>query len=193
MANSTVFPAFIRAEYDGGSGGFRDFERSAFAASDNVKRRFESDMAEIKRTVTAALTTPMNAAGGLDLNTAGMRQAAADAQAAAVATRQFAEAAEAAARSSGDLTAQTCNFVAAARAEAVAAEEKARSLTQNAVAYERLQVEIDRAAVSSGRLATEAQQAATSNSRLSQYRRQTGRDQPDSGRRLPSDAGEQRQ
>ncbi len=166
MAQGLAFPAFIRAEYDSGSGGFRDFERSAFQASDNVKRRFDADMAEIRRTVSAALTMPRNAAGGLNLDTAGMRQAAADAQAAAVATRQLAQAAEAAARSSGDLTTETRNFVAAARAEAVAAEEKARSLARNAAAYEKLQVEIDRASVSSGRFANEAQQAATANGRL---------------------------
>src|SRR3546814_4995917 len=65
-----------------------------------------------------------------------------------------------------DLSEATRLRVQAFRAAAVAAEQEARNLSQNASAYEKLQVEIDRAAASSGRLANEAQQAATSNSRL---------------------------
>lgn len=166
MAQSTVFPAFIRAEYDGGSGGFRDFERSAIAASDNVKRRFDADLAEINRTISTALTMPKNAVGGFDLNTAGMRQAAAQAEETARATRELARAAEQAALSTDDTSESTRRYVVAAQAAARQAEEEARALTAKAVSYERLQAEIDRTAVSSGRLANEAQQAATSNSRL---------------------------
>lgn len=103
MAQTNTFPTFIRAEYDRNSGGFREFERSAQAAGANVKRQFEVDMEDVKRTVANALTMPKNAFGNLDLNTAGMRQAAAEAQNVAVATRQFAIAAEAAARREGDL------------------------------------------------------------------------------------------
>src|SRR3546814_1452273 len=87
MAQANTFPTFIRAEYDGSSGGFRDFERSAQTASANVKRQFETDMEEVKRTVANALTMPKNAFGALNLDTAGMRQAAAEAQAVAAATR----------------------------------------------------------------------------------------------------------
>jgi len=166
MAQANVFPAFISVGLDNSSSGFGDFRSAAADAGGAVKRQFDNDMAEVKRTIVNALTLPPNAFGALDLNTAGMRKAAAEAQAAAVATRQFADAAEAAARSSGDLSAQTRTFVTAARAEAVAAEEKARSLAANANAYEKLQVEMDRAAVSSGRLTNEMQSAVTANGRL---------------------------
>ncbi|MBW8295381.1 MAG: hypothetical protein K0M74_06165, partial [Sphingopyxis sp.] len=123
-------------------------------------------MAEIKRTVANALTMPKNAAGGLDFNTAGMRQAAAQAEVTVRATRDTAIAAEQLARSTDDTSEATRRYIVAAQAAAREAEEEARALTAKAVSYERLQVEIDRAAVSSGRLANEAQQAATSNSRL---------------------------
>src|SRR3546814_9593602 len=113
-------------------------------------------MEEVKRTVANALTMPKNAFGALNLDTAGMRQAAAEAQAVAAATRNVATAAEAAARREGDLSEATRLRVQAFRAAAVAAEQEARSLSQNASAYEKLQVEIDRAAASSGRLANEA-------------------------------------
>lgn len=166
MAQANTFPTFIRAEYDGSSGGFRAFERSAQIAGSNVKRQFEVDMEEVKRTVVNALTMPKNAFGGLDLNTAGMRQAASEAQALAVATRTVATAAEAAARREGDLSEATRLRVQAFRAAAVAAEQEARNLTQNASAYEKLQVEIDRAARSSGALSREMQGAVTTTGRL---------------------------
>ena len=166
MAQANTFPTFIRAEYDGSSGGFRELERSAQAAGANVKRQFQADFDEVTRTVMKALTLPKNAFGAIDLNAAGMRQAAAEAQAMAAATRNVATAAEAAARREGDLSEATRLRVQAFRAAAVAAEQEARNLAQNASAYEKLQAEIDRTAASSGRLANEAQQAATSNSRL---------------------------
>ncbi len=166
MAQANTFPTFIRAEYDGSSGGFREFERSAQAAGANVKRQFQTDMEEVKRTVANALTMPKNASGALDFNTAGMRQAAAEAQNVAVATRQVAIAAETAARREGDLSVATRTRVQAFQAAADAAERDALNLAQNARAYEKLQVEIDRVAASSGRMANEAQSAVTANSRL---------------------------
>lgn len=166
MAQANTFPTFIRAEYDGSSGGFRELERSAQLSGTNVKRQFQTDMEEVKRTIVNALTMPKNAAGALDFNTAGMRQAAAEAQNVAVATRQVAIAAETAARREGDLSVATRTRVQAFQAAADAAERDALNLAQNARAYEKLQVEIDRVAASSGRMANEAQSAVTANSRL---------------------------
>lgn len=166
MAQGNTFPTFIRAEYDGSSGGFREFERSAQTAGANVKRQFEADMEEVKRTVANALAMPKNAAGALDFNTAGMRQAAAEAQNVAVATRQVAIAAETAARREGDLSVATRVRIQTFQAAADAAERDALNLAQNARAYEKLQAEIDRAAASSARFANEVQSNVTANGRL---------------------------
>jgi len=163
MAQANTFPTFIRAEFDGSSGGFRELERSAQLAGANVKRQFQVDMDEVKRTIATSLSMPKNAAGALDFNTAGMRQAAAEAQNVATATRQVAAAAEAAARREGDLSVATRMRVQAFQAAAEAAERDALNLAQNARAYEKLQVEIDRVAASSGRMANEAQSAMTAN------------------------------
>lgn len=166
MAQNSTFPVFIRPEYDPSANAFAGFERSAMVAGNNVKRQFEATMSEITQEISRALGGAKNAFGAIDLNTAGMRQAAAQAQETARETRGLAIAAENLARSTDDTSEATRRYVVAAQAAAREAEEEARALTAKAVLYERLQAEIDRTAISSGRLANEAGQATTANNRL---------------------------
>src|SRR3546814_10988882 len=107
MAQANTFPTFIRAEYDGSSGGFRDFERSAQTASANVKRQFETDMEEVKSTVANALTMTKNAFGAHNIDTAGRRQATEEAQTLTAATRNVANTTEDGERREGDLAEET--------------------------------------------------------------------------------------
>lgn len=152
MANGTVLPAFIRAEYDQSSQGFRDFERNAALAGENAKKQFERSFGEIQEVVQKALSIPRNAAGALDFDTANLRRAADDAQALATATREVARAAEIAAKSTGDTSESTRLYLQAARAAAAGAEQQSRELNAQAATYERLQKEIDQTASATQRL-----------------------------------------
>lgn len=143
--SGTTLPVFIRAEYDGQSRAFADFERSALEAGSKVKSQFERDFAEINRILTKAISLPSGAAGGLDLDVTSMKQAATEADRAARAKRAFAQAAEEAARATNDASEETRRYVQAARAVATEAEKESRALAAKASTYERLQAEIDRA------------------------------------------------
>lgn len=169
-AQSTVFPAFIREEYQPG-GGFAQFERAAGdsgtragrAMADGTRRAFERDFADINRMVSAALARPAGKAGGLDLGVGEMRQAATAAQAHAQALRQVARAAELTAREQGDNSAATRRYLQAARAAVIEADRGAREANEQAVAMERLQTQLDRAAGSAQRLAGANGRLAASN------------------------------
>lgn len=141
-AGSTVFPAFIRDEYQPGTG-FAQFERSAQAAAEGARRSFEGSFSEIQRLAASALSMPRNQLGSLDLNVGQYRQAAVEAQAHAAALREVAVAAERAAIASGDTSEATRLYVQAARAASIEAEGTARSATQQVTAMERLQRELN--------------------------------------------------
>lgn len=130
--SGTTLPVFIRAEYDGQSRAFADFERSALEAGSKVKGQFERDFAEINRILTKAISLPSGAAGGLDLDVASMKQAATEADRAARAKRAFAQAAEEAARATNDASEETRRYVQAARAVATEAEKESRALAAKA-------------------------------------------------------------
>ena len=141
-AQSSVFPAFIRDEYQPG-GGFAAFEQASLATADQVRRHFESSMSEVQRIAQRALAMPRNQLGSLDLGVGNYRAAAAAAEAHAIALREVATAAERAALASGDTTEATRLYVQAARAAAIEAEEAARGANQQVVAMERLQTELN--------------------------------------------------
>lgn len=174
MAQGSAFPAFISVELDPASNGFREFKESAFAAGATVKRQFEADMADVQRIIRNALTLPPNANGGLNIDTASMRQAANEAQRTAQATREFARAAEEAARANGDNSEETRRYVVAAQAAAREAEDHARALNMQANSYEKLQVVIDRAGTELTGFAGANQRVASSQREISQASVQAG-------------------
>lgn len=153
MAQSNRFPAFITDEYQPGRG-FADFERGAQesgtragrAAADGYRRQFETDMGQVKRIVEDALSVPRSKAGSLDLGVDQYRQAAAAAQAHAVALREVEQAALRAAKASGDTSEGTRRYLQAANAVAVEAEHVARAAANEATSMERLQRELDQTA-----------------------------------------------
>ena len=184
MGVGQSFPAFVRAEFDGSSNGFRDFEKAAVEAGQNVKRQFENTVSGIQGALQKALTMPRNGAGALDFDTASMRRAAADASALAVETRRVAQAAEIAARETNDTTQATQLYVLAARAAAAQAEEQARALTVEASAYERLQTQLDRTALTTGGMSREATTAAASTRGLANSQRQLSQSSVMAGQQL---------
>ena len=53
---SSIFPAFIRAEYDPSGGGFSLFEKEAGESAARARRQFEANFAEVERVVNGALS-----------------------------------------------------------------------------------------------------------------------------------------
>lgn len=145
MAQASAFPAFVSVDFDNSRNGFREFRTAAADAGRDVRRQFEYDMGEVKKVIARALTGPANAGGGLNFDTAGMRQAAQQAEITAQATREVARALEASARANDDNTASTRRQIQAAQAAANEAEQEARALNAKAATYERVQAEISRA------------------------------------------------
>lgn len=145
MAQASAFPAFVSVDFDNSRNGFREFRTAAADAGRDVRRQFETDMDEVKRTIARALTLPANAGGGLNFDTTAMRQAAQQAEITAQATREVARALEASARANDDNTASTRRQIQAAQAAANEAEQEARALNAKAASYERVQAEISRA------------------------------------------------
>lgn len=146
-ASSSVFPAFITDEYQPGSG-FPDFERAAGASGTragaamaaNAKAQFESDFSEIQKIAQDALSVPRTNSGSLDLGVQQYRDAAAAAQAQAIALREVTVAAEQAAKATGDTSEATRLYIQAARAAAVEAESNAEAAAMQATSMERLQL-----------------------------------------------------
>jgi murein DD-endopeptidase MepM/ murein hydrolase activator NlpD len=138
LPSANLFPAFISDEYRPGTG-FPEFESSARASGDRVRRQFETDFAAIKRIAQDALSVPRNAAGSLDLGVDQYRAAATAAHAQAQALREIETAAVRAARAAGDHSEETRRFIQATRAARLEGEATARSEGQRVVAMERLQ------------------------------------------------------
>lgn len=172
MAQGTAFPAFIRAEYDSNSPGFRDFEQAAISAAGRAQRQFDKSFEEIGGQLQRALARGVGQNGKLDFDTAGLRRAAEDAERMALVSRDLARAADQAARSTGDTTESTRLYVQAARAAAIGAEQEARELNAKALTYERLEAEINKASLATSRAAAFASSGASANRMLAGSQRQ---------------------
>lgn len=168
MAQASAFPAFVSVDFDNSRNGFREFRTAAADAGRDVRRQFEYDMGEIQKVIARALTGPANAGGGLNFDTAGMRQAALQAEITAQATREVARALEASARANDDNTASTRRQIQAAQAAANEAEQEARALNAKAATYERVQAEISRAGTQLQTFAGASRTAAASQGALRQ-------------------------
>lgn len=137
MAGSTIFPAYIRAEYDE-NGAFRQFESSARASASRAQQEFETAFNAIRR---ASEEGTRNAGGlaNLNFNAAGQREAAQAAELQALKLRAAAIAAEELQRESNDLTETTRRTVQGFRAAAVEADRYATEQNQLAATLERVE------------------------------------------------------
>lgn len=153
MANSgSIFPAIIRAEYQGGNA-FPAFASDIDRATRQAKEKFDSSFASIKSTVENALGKAGASIGNLDLGVKQSNEAAAAAQRRADALREVARAARAAADAERDVPALQIQAKAAAAA-AIEARQFAKDAAQQALALDRLQVELDQAAASTRKFST---------------------------------------
>ncbi|TXH18949.1 MAG: hypothetical protein E6R03_01290 [Hyphomicrobiaceae bacterium] len=136
MANkSTVFPAYLRMEYDQG----------------DAKARFKADLQEITKVTQAAFANAGKVK--LDIGSGDMRQAATDARIYATGMEQLSQVATALAKKTGDTTQATQSYLQALRASAIEANQVARGADAQAVTYERLQRAVDGLAASENKLA----------------------------------------
>lgn len=142
MANSAIFPIYLRTEYR--SDGLKEFVRSANDAANKAKREFEGVGAALDR----ALKSKMQG-GTLDLGVDEMRRAAEAQQQIAAAARQVAAATARATTEGGRFNASLAGTTAAANALAMAEEAAAREALEHVIALEAVQRELDRTAVKS--------------------------------------------
>lgn len=190
MSQGVVFPAFLRLEYrdDGNaksafaravdefaSAGERRMARFSDEARDQLdkafsasgSRAFTAATAEIDRAMRDLKSSFSGGVFGLNFDTTGMRQAAAEAGATVEKLRAMRDAAISLADRTGDTSESTRKYVQALRAQVIDAERAKQSADAMATTYSRLQGEIDRTVGSSDRLAqsyrdtfTEAARAA---------------------------------
>jgi murein DD-endopeptidase MepM/ murein hydrolase activator NlpD len=124
---------------------FAQMETQARDTAAQTRTAFEGSFQQIQQMASKALSAPRTGGGALDLNVAGYKEAAAAAQAHAVALREIANAADRAGASSkmAPATEQTRLYQQAARAAAVEAENLARAAIAEANAMDLLQNELN--------------------------------------------------
>lgn len=139
MAQSAIFPIYLRAEYKGQ--GLQDFVRSAGEAASKARREFEGVGAALDRALKS------RAQGGpLDLGVEEMRRAAQAQQQIAQTAREVAAATARAATEGGRFNATLAGSTAAANALAMAEERAAAEAFEHVLALEAVQRELDKTA-----------------------------------------------
>lgn len=150
---SSIFPAFIRAEYDPSGNGFSIFEREAGESAARARRAFEANFAEVARVVNGALSRGIKPSGAMDLGLADMRQAAAQARAYEQALRTTRDAAQQMAAATGDTSAETRSYLQALSAQVIEADRATQAADAQVTTYSRLQSQIDATAARNSVLA----------------------------------------
>lgn len=154
MANgTTAFPAFIRAEYDPSGSGFRDFESAFSQSARKAEQQFTQAFDQIGAKLAQSLNRGVGANGKLDLGTAEMRQATAEAKFAEQAYSDLLRTATLLARETGDTSSATRNYIAALSAQRIEASQIVRENESQLATYTRLQAALDVTADKNSRLA----------------------------------------
>ncbi len=152
-SEATVFPAYIRAEYDPSGNGFAQLEKAMTDFTGRTQRHFEASAAEINRTLVGAMTRGLNSAGGIDLGVGQMREAAAQARLYSDGLKVTLTSAQALARSTNDTSAATRLYLQALRSQNLEAQRAVAAADAQVASYTRLQGAMDKAAARSGELA----------------------------------------
>lgn len=140
---SSIFPAFIRAEYDGSGSGFALFEKEAGESAARARRQFEANFAEVERVVTGAVSRGLKTNGAMDLGVEGYRQAAANAKVYEMSLRNTRDAAQALAVSTDDTSASTRSYLQALNAQVTEAARARQEADAQVTTYSRLQAGVD--------------------------------------------------
>lgn len=143
MAANSAFPVFIRAEYDGSSTAFREFETEAARSTDRARRLFDDAGKSIESSLSKALASSRTELGSLNLGVSELRKAAAAADERAQAAALMATAVRRAAEAEGDYSARARASIAAAEALAVEHRQAAAAARDQATATEQVQRQLD--------------------------------------------------
>lgn len=146
MANGTVFPAFLKAEYQADPAAFARFESDMAAAAGRAKSGVERQLSGLSDTISRALSVPRNAFGSLDLGIDQLRNMERELSAVAIASREVATAMRN--EATANQTANKARFeeVRAAFASTRATEEKLAALRQEIALQDRIQAELNQTA-----------------------------------------------
>lgn len=139
MANSGIFPIFLRAEYRDDGKAFRGFQSDAARAAAAAKKEF----AGVGAALDAALTRGRTGSGSLDLGIDELRRAAAAQQQVAIAAREVAEATKRAATANGQFDAGLSRATRSAFEYANAQERVSREMLEQVAALDRVQAELN--------------------------------------------------
>jgi hypothetical protein len=142
VAQSSIFPIFLRAEYREDGQGFARFQSDAQRAAQAAKREFEG----VRAALDSALSRPRNTGGSLDLGVEEMRKAALAQQQIAAAAREVAEATKRAATANGQFDAAMSRSTQAAFKLAGAEERVSREMMEQVAALEAVQRELNQTA-----------------------------------------------
>jgi hypothetical protein len=170
--NGTVFPAFIRAEYDGSNNAFAAFEsdvdRSITRATSRINQ-FRESTAEVGRVLKAALANGNSLQlGKLDTGVSELRQLAAQARLTEAAVTQMYSSARTLAESTGDTTQATRLYLAALGNKVIEARADTAATEAQVTTYQRLQQALDATADKNNQLARSYRELYAEQAKLAQ-------------------------
>jgi hypothetical protein len=173
----SVFPAFLKLEYQPSGSAKSSFLAEMASISTDAKRQFENAFGEIGKTITNSLSGFKGSNFKFDLNTSGLRQAAADADFALQKLQELQRAVSARMPSTNDpLYAETVKYAQALSAQVIEARKAKEVADAQVRSYSVLQAEIDKTSASNARLAesyraTFLEQAKTANAAFAYQQR----------------------
>jgi hypothetical protein len=156
MSSRTVFPAFMRLEYDPSGNGGSELQRAvdqAFNAVDSRAARFRASAEEIGTVVGRAVTSGVSAAGKLDLGVDKFRQAAAEARLHEQALRDLQRTTAALAAETGDTSQATKLYQQALASQVIEARQASQAAEAQVSTYTRLQTALDLTSAQNSKLA----------------------------------------
>lgn len=142
MANSGVFPIFLRAEYRNDGKAFQGFQSDAARAAQAAKREFQG----VGAALDAALSRGRTSGGALDLGVEELKRAAQEQQRLAAAAREVAEASRRAATANGTFDASLSRSTKAAFEFANAQDRASREMIEQIALLDRIQGELNQTA-----------------------------------------------
>lgn len=144
MADGTVFPAFLKLEYQPSGSAKSSFLAEMASISGDAKRQFERSFDEISSVIKKSLSGFKGGEFAIDLDTSSLRRAASEADYAAKQLAVLRDAARSLAAANEDTSAQTQRYLQSLSAQTIEAERAARAAQEQVTTYSRLQGEIDR-------------------------------------------------
>lgn len=153
MANGPVFPAFLKLEYQSDGTAKASFLAEVASMADQGKRSFEKSYGEISQIVQRTVASINGNQIRLDVDGSGLRQAAAEADLTYQKLAALETAARSLAKSTGDTTIATRNYITALSIQTTEAQQAKSAADAQVLTYSRLQAELDKTVSANQRLA----------------------------------------